>query len=100
MADIYEFEDDTGTGSASGYQKSQRGDVLQSVRQGAVSHWFQVMLEKYAWNDSVLFGPITLECIPRNYHPESVSLSDPGRAEPILDGVLLGRDPRRSTTGK
>lgn len=100
VADLYEFEDDTGTGSASGYQKSQRGDVLQSVRQGAVSHWFQVMLEKYVWNDSVLFGPITLECIPRNYHPESVSLSDPGRVEPILDGALLGRDPRRSTTGK
>ena len=58
-----------------------------------MSHWFQVELEKNIWNSDVLMGPIRLELIARNWHPESISLSDPGRAEPILDAGFITWDP-------
>ena len=93
VADLYEFVDDTAPGASAGYVQGQRGDVMQVIRAGALSHWFQIELQKYAWNSDILFGPIRLEIIPRNWHPEGISVSDPGRAEPILDAGLLTWDP-------
>lgn len=90
VADIYGFEEDHGTGSASLPLPAQRGPVLQGVMAGAASHWFQVGLEKYVWNVDTLFGEISLDILPRLYHPESISISDPGRPEPILDADFFG----------
>lgn len=93
LADLYQFEETLEPGASAGHAQGQRGEVLQIVRQGAMSHWFQVELEKNIWNSDVLMGPIRLELIARNWHPESISLSDPGRAEPILDAGFITWDP-------
>lgn len=93
LADLYQFEETQEPGAAASPVQGQRGEVLQIVRQGALSHWFQVELEKNVWNSDVLIGPVRVELIARNWHPESISLSDPGRAEPILDAGFITWDP-------
>ena len=93
VGDLYTYEEAAIPGAASGHTQIQRGEVVQVIRQGAMSHWFQVELEKFAVNRELLFGPIHLDMIPRNYHPEGISISDPGRLEPILDYGFLGWDP-------
>lgn len=90
VADLYEFQEDAGALSASTPAPAQRGPVLQGVMAGAASHWFQVGLEKYIWNPDTLFGEISLDILPRLYHPESISISDAGRPEPILDADFFG----------
>lgn len=94
LADVYQFTPVTDPGAAAGVVPGQRGEVLQIVRQGAMSHWFQIEIQKYAWNRDILFGKIRLDILPRNWHPEGVSISDPGRAEPILDAGFLEWDPQ------
>lgn len=93
VADLYQFKEDETSGASTGHTMGQRGQVMQVVRAGALSHWFQIELEKYSWNQEILFGPIMLELFARNWHPESVSMSEAGRAEPILDAGMLTWDP-------
>jgi hypothetical protein len=93
LADLYQFEEDVTPGAAVGHAQGQRGDVMQVIQDGALSHWFQVELQKHIWENGVLFGPIRLEVFPRNWHPEGVSMSSAGRAEPILDAGMLTWDP-------
>ena len=92
VADLYQHDDSLEPGVASGYTQAQRGTVTQVVRQGALSHWFKVMLEKNVWA-KFLVGGVRLEMIPRRYDTEGISISDPGRSEPILDGDFVTWDP-------
>ena len=95
VSDLYQFESTLEPGNAPG-TATERGIVTQPVLQGALSTWFKVGLEKNIWGDT-LFGPIELQCLPRNYDTEGWSLSDPGRVEPILDSGIITWDPE--TTG-
>ena len=93
VADLYQFEESLAPGMSDAHTAATRGTVMQVVRQGALSHWFQVELEKYIWAPDTLIGSVRLEVIARNWHPESISISDPGRAEPILDSGFITWDP-------
>lgn len=92
VADLYQFEDTTDHGATGVVSQVERGAITQPVVHGALSHWFQVGLEKNIWGKT-LFGPIELRCLKRNYDTEGWSLADAGRAEPILDSGIITWDP-------
>ena len=98
VSDIYGFEESHETGAASLPAPMERGPVVQGVMAGAVGHWFMCGLEKYIWDRNVLFGPIHLDLLARNYHAESISVSDAGRPEPILDAGYFTKDTAEEIT--
>lgn len=90
VADAYGYIESKDTGAAREPIRLQRGPVLQGIRAGAASHWFQVGIEKYIWNTDTLFGPIELDIISRVYHAESISISDPDEVHVDIDVDFFG----------
>lgn len=91
ISQIFEFEESSSTGAASLPDPVTRGEVVQGVQSGAVSHWFQCGIDKYIHGNTV-FGPIRLDLIPRNYHAESISITE-AAADKALDLEYFGFDP-------
>lgn len=91
VSQIFEFEESSTTGAASSPDPITRGEVMQGVQSGVVSHWFQCGLDKYI-HGKTLFGPIRLDIIPRSYHAESISVSE-AASQKSLDLAYFGFDP-------
>jgi len=92
LQNIYDFVVDQREGMATDVDKVQYGPIMQGIRAGAMSHWFIVGIEKWILDSNTLFGPISLQLIPRNYHPETISLSEESSDSVITDSGFFGFD--------
>ena len=92
LENIYDFAVDQRAGMAVDVDKIQYGPVMQGVRAGAMSHWFLVGIEKWILSSDTLFGPVRLNLIPRNYHPETISLSVESQGGEVADNGFFGFD--------
>lgn len=92
LENIYDFAVDQRAGMAIDVDNIQYGPVMQGVRAGAMSHWFLVGIEKWILSSDTLFGPVRLNLIPRNYHPETISLSVESQGGEVADNGFFGFD--------